>query len=436
MVLRSFRLRAWAPGALLLALVGCGPAPGAGDARASTPTERAWVELTDRGLEARLVTTAAKCPNIRIEDRDAPMRARATPTRDFPTLVCEAALPAGAARVSLAGRPLPLAKPRADRIVIFGDTGCRLKGADVQSCNDPRAWPFAAVAARAAAHHPDLVIHVGDYWYRETPCPAGQAGCAGSPSGDNWTTWDADFFRPAQPLFAAAPWVMVRGNHEDCRRGGPGWFRLLDAAPQPLACPATSAPMVIDIGGLKLYVLDSSGTEDRSAPPGPVASFAAQLDALKQALARQSGWIVTHRPIWGLVPVVRVGPIGPLEVAINATEQAAVRGRDLSAVQMVVSGHIHHFASYDFGPSRPAQLIVGTGGDVGEPGDTPRYRSGPTEIDGLPASGFAFERYGFLVLERAKTGWTGVFYDASDRIVARCSLEGRALMCAPPARRP
>ena len=35
----------------------------------------------------------------------------------------------------------------------------------------------------AAAQKPDLVIHVGDYYYRETPCPAGEAKCAGSPFG-------------------------------------------------------------------------------------------------------------------------------------------------------------------------------------------------------------------------------------------------------------
>ena len=41
------------------------------------------------------------------------------------------------------------------------------------------------------------MIHVGDYIYREDPCPAGDEGCAGSPYGDNWPTWEADFFEPA-----------------------------------------------------------------------------------------------------------------------------------------------------------------------------------------------------------------------------------------------
>src|SRR4029077_15152285 len=37
-----------------------------------------------------------------------------------------------------------------------------------------------------------------------------------------------DFFKPAEPLLLAAPWVMVRGNHENCfGKNGDGWFFLL-----------------------------------------------------------------------------------------------------------------------------------------------------------------------------------------------------------------
>ena len=86
-------------------------------------------------------------------------------------------------------------RPIIKRIVVIGDTGCRLKGTFVQDCNDPVKWPFATVARLAAARHPDLVIHVGDYHYRETPCPADRAGCAGSPYGDNWAVWQKRLLR-------------------------------------------------------------------------------------------------------------------------------------------------------------------------------------------------------------------------------------------------
>ena len=397
-------------------------------AYAQTPafTERAWVQLTDRGPEARLVTQAADCPAITVDGAPRPMQRRVGPSADFPVTVCQARLPAIAHRVSIGSHALPLPKPPR-RIVIFGDTGCRLKGKAVQACDDPSQWPFAQVARLAAGHHPDLVIHVGDYYYRESPCPAGKAGCAGSPWGDNWTTWDADFFAPAAPLSAAAPWVLVRGNHEDCQRGGPGWFALLDNGAAPLACPATAAPMAVDIGKLTLYVLDSSGTDDTSAPPAAVATFAAQLDVLKAHPASAPAWIVTHRPIWGLA----VGKVGPavVEAPINATQQAAVRGRDLSGVAMVVSGHIHHFASFDFHGDRPPQLIVGTGGDVGEKGDSPRFIADEVGLDGMRAARFGFDRYGFLVLDRTADGWAGDFYDVRDQPIAHCRLAARKLAC-------
>ncbi len=387
---------------------------------------RAWVQLTDRGPEARLVTIGAACPPVVVDGKPRPMQHRTDASADFPVVVCQAILPSGTARAAIGGHELPLPRPP-KRIVIFGDTGCRLKGKAVQACDDPAEWPFAQVARLAAAHRPDLVIHVGDYYYRESPCPAGRTGCAGSPWGDNWTTWDADFFAPAAPLLAAAPWVVVRGNHEDCARGGEGWFRLLDNGRTPLACPATAAPMAVDVGGLTLFLLDSSGTDDTGAPPDAVAMFGAQLDALKAHPPSGPTWIVTHRPIWGLA----VGKLGPavVEVPINATEQAAARGRDLGGVAMVVSGHIHHFASFDFEGNRPPQLIVGTGGDVGEPGDSPRYLDGEVGLDGMRAHRFGFDRYGFLVLDRDAAGWAGTFYDVHDRPVALCRLAGRKLAC-------
>ncbi|HEY5409823.1 MAG TPA: metallophosphoesterase [Caulobacteraceae bacterium] len=393
------------------------------------PVQREWLELTARGPELRLVTPSPQCPSAELDGRSVPMQRRAAADADFPVTVCRLAVPGGVRRAAIGDWIAPLPKPQPQRILIFGDTGCRLKGAAVQACNDPRRWPLALVAARAAARKPDLVIHVGDYWYRETPCPASDQGCAGSPYGDNWTTWDAEFFAPAAPLLANAPWVMVRGNHESCARGGPGWFRLLDQDAEPLACPAESAPFRVRMGDTSLYVLDSADTNDTSAPAALVSAFARQIDTLGPELDHGRGWIITHRPIWGLTPVARLGPLGALRVELNKTEEAAVRGRPMAGVQMVVSGHIHHFAAYDFGPSRPAQLVAGTGGDVGEPADSPKILEGPVSIDGLDAEGFAFERYGYLLLDRTGADWTGAFRDLDDKVVATCRLHLRRLTC-------
>ena len=399
-----------------------------GTAAAAAP---AWVQLGPGGAEIRTVAEDGRCPAIEIDGVARLAQPRAGPNAAFPNLVCRLPVPPGAQSARIDGRALPLPHGAPRRILIFGDTGCRIKGRAIQDCNSPRLWPFAAIAAKAAARRPDLVIHVGDYYYREDPCPPGHAECAGSPYGDAWATWRAEFFDPARPLLATAPFVFVRGNHESCARGGAGWFRLLDAAAAPQACPAPSAPFRVDLGDLSLYVLDSADTDDARAPSAAVAAFSAQLDALGPDLARRPGWILTHRPFWGLTPIARLGPVGPFELAINATEQAAARGRDLTAVQMVVSGHIHHFASYAFGPIRPAQLIAGTGGDIGEDADTPVLRADSVKLDGLPARRLTFDRFGYFLLDRSGTDWVGAFRDLNDRVIATCRLHGRDLACRP-----
>jgi hypothetical protein len=154
----------------------------------------------------------------------------------FPVSSCEYQLPSTATSAVVAGQSLPLPKANPTKIVVIGDTGCRLQtGNGTQSCNDPNPngndtpYPFAAVAALAAAQNPDLVLHVGDYAYRDNACPAGQGyNCGGSPWGFGWDTWQADLFAPGAPLLAAAPWIMTRGNHEQCNRAGQGWYRFLD----------------------------------------------------------------------------------------------------------------------------------------------------------------------------------------------------------------
>ncbi|HEV8256743.1 MAG TPA: serine/threonine protein phosphatase, partial [Casimicrobiaceae bacterium] len=179
------------------ALVGaCAPLstpPGGGDALLA-----AFVVLAEEGRPvARAITRATACPVLVADGSLLPMTTRAPaamlplrPTRSapeeskpsaFPVRVCEATLPAGTIRASVGDRTLPIVRAAPRRIVVIGDTGCRMKSSDraFQACNDTAAWPFAQIAAAAAAAAPDLVIHVGDYHYRENACPAGNAGCAG-----------------------------------------------------------------------------------------------------------------------------------------------------------------------------------------------------------------------------------------------------------------
>ena len=384
---------------------------------------RPWTELgSDGTLSVRIVLPAgAACPKATVDGSDLPMLPRASPGLAFPITLCEVRAPAAASKITVADSPAPTLPAEVKRIVVIGDTGCRLEGRAVQDCNDPEAWPFATIARRAAAHKPDLVIHVGDYYYRETACPTDRNGCTGSPHGDGWATWQADFFDPAAPLLAAAPWVLVRGNHELCSRGGEGWVRLLDPHPGPLECAERSEPYRLHLGGLDLLLFDGAGADDFKVLPENAAAYAAQLAALLAA-APPHAWLVTHRPVWALAQGNLSG------VAVNATEEAAIRGQVPPGLDLVLSGHLHDFLSYEFGPERPAQLVVGDSGDTML--ELGKEQPVGAEIDGAKVrKAFALERFGFFVLDRTAAGWDGTLYDTNDTVLARCQVSGRDLEC-------
>jgi predicted phosphodiesterase len=384
-----------------------------------------WTELASDGtLSVRIAVAAGEaCPKVTADGIDVPMAPRAGADDGFPVAVCEARAPAVTRQLTVGGSPAPILAGEVRRIVVIGDTGCRLEGRAIQDCNNQEAWPFAKIAQRAASHKPDLVIHVGDYYYRESACPVDRKGCAGSAHGDNWETWQADFFEPAAPLLAAAPWVMVRGNHELCRRGGGGWFRLLDPHPAPLECADRTDPYRLHIGGLDLLWFDGAAADDFSASAPKVAAYAAQLTGLLAA-APTHAWLLTHRPIWALAQGNIAG------ATLNATEQGAIHGQVPPGLDLVVSGHLHDFTSYEFGPDRPAQLIVGDSGDTMlELGKTPLTGA---EIDGMRVvSGFALKRFGYFVMEATAAGWDGTLYGSDDDVLAHCQLRSRSLECGP-----
>src|ERR1700742_4512512 len=88
-----------------------------------------WVQLAPGGgSEARIVTTAATCPAITVDGASLPMTERAAPNAYFAVHLCAAAIPAGAKSAAVNGAMLPLFHANPQRIMVFGDTGCRIKG--------------------------------------------------------------------------------------------------------------------------------------------------------------------------------------------------------------------------------------------------------------------------------------------------------------------
>ena len=413
--------------AAMSALIGActsGPLVARGPSAASTIV---WTELGPSGLIARAITTDTTCPPMRVDDAVQAMQVRAWPAPpEFSILVCEAPLAASTRSASIDGRRLTLSNGTVRRIVVIGDAGCRIEGRQAQACNDPARWPFAEIARRAAEWRPDLVVHVGDYVYREAPCPPGNTGCAGSPHGDGWESLKADLFAPATPLLAAAPWVFLRGNHEICARGGAAWFRILSPLPMPARCVDYTDPYRISLDGLDLIVLDSAISNDFENPADQVAAYRGQFDTVRRLATRES-WLLAHKPIYVFGHLgVRDG-VEQLFMGQGVLQEAS--GNDFPAtIQLLMGGHVHLFESLSFGGGRPPQLVVGNSGTQLDPPITTPLAG--LVIAGRPvADGLSLARFGFMTLRATEAGWQGVLRDVAGAPLVDCAIGGGRLEC-------
>ena len=374
-----------------------------------------WVALREGGQAvARIVVKDARdCPAIQIGGAMRPMSLR-LPTPDGLRPVCEFVIPRGAKAASVNGQALALPRANPSRVIAIGDTGCRIKGDELQACNDPELWPFAQVAARAAEEKPDLVIHVGDYLYREMPCPADkQALCGGTPSGDIWDAWNADFFTPAAKLLASAPWAFSRGNHEDCGRSWRGWFYYLDPRPWNGTCQRFSAPYMIQLGTFELVMLDSASVSANTLNAEQAALYAAQLASLHPAKA----WLADHHPFWGLRTDALAGQSAPVSPTLaEAWDRASPKGIDL-----ILSGHVHLFELLSYDHGRPTQLVAGDGG-------TNLAMALDGSVKGVPVHGAAVvasesqRQFGYSLLTRHGKTWDLTLKNRMSDALASCTL--------------
>ena len=394
---------------------------------------RTWVEIGPEGAVARAIVTdpKASCPDVEIENdavsRNYAMQVRSDRQPGFDVLVCEAILPQGIRSASIAGIPLPLPPQELKKIAVIGDTGCRIKcdddgKCDVQDCNDPREWPFAKVAAKVAKERPDVVIHVGDYHYREAACPADeQKKCGGSPFGDNWPAWQADFFAPAAPLLAAAPWVAVRGNHEDCKRAGWGWFRFLDPGPVPAACNEDPEPYGVPLPSLQLLVLNTSAAGDE--PAGYYTQAYEKLNELAKASTAPS-WLVSHHPLWALLQ--------SKDQLVGVTDELQQdSGNNLDAkIRLVLAGHIHLFEALAFAPSPPRapSVVAGMSGTTLDP-PIEKKLVGQKIADTTVSTASTTDEFAYAIFEPQGTGWRMTVHDPEGKRVLVCEIEGVSLTC-------
>ena len=143
-------------------------------------------------------------------------------------------------------------------------------------------------------------------------------------------------------------------------------------------------------------------------------------------------WIVTHRPIWGVVKKDKGGPAGNAPYGfINVTQQTAlstVFPNDMpSHLAAVIAGHMHRFQAIGFGSRHPPQLVVGTGGmqlSHVQPVPSPDDPKRPVRVPGLGGTtGFVvgLSDFGMMVMTVGERGaWTSALFGTTGEILATC----------------
>lgn len=357
---------------------------------------------------------------------------------------CEAIVPAPSthtvATIGGIDLKLPVANPK--RILVMADTGCRMNGAlaangaNEQNCESGSAFPLQFLATYEATFKPDLIVLVGDWFYRDTNCTNAFTGC-NTPSsaafetwGDTFDSWNADVFVPAKNLLGAAPWVMLRGNHESCGRGARGWFALLDPKPynfNNVKCAATAAypapggttaaptvtynadfepTYIVPAGNVNFLAHDSSFANDAAVDINTAKNYDIDLtNALAAAGPNSINIFATHKPVFGLT----YGTITGNNVnGGDFTEQAVFSGGTYAGsafangvpktIGLFLSGHVHQL-QYLVGPATyPPQLIVGVGGSLLDADmNTGAVPSGLTDVPGFSQISSGGTQYTFTV---------------------------------------
>jgi hypothetical protein len=458
---------------LTLATVACAGLGACGSPTASHDARRIQAVYVIAGEEAksivRVIVADSDCPMVMVDGAPLRMSTRAAPDviaqrptqseaslskpSSFPVRVCEATLAPTVRAATVLGRPLPALKALPQRIVVIGDTGCRIKASDnaVQDCSDEKTWPFRKIADKAAAEHPDLVVHVGDYHYRETPCPNDHPGCAGSPWGYGWDAWNADLFAPASGLLAAAPWVVARGNHEECSRAGQGWFRLLD--PKPFEAQRScdeqandsgadiSEPYAVPLGDRwQLIVFDSAkaGNNPLKLNNARDASIFANYQHEMLAVAKLASVpgmrsiFVSHHPILGFVPANAYVPSGAGGNPALLSVMKSLNGTKYfpPGISATLHGHVHLFEAIDFASSHPATIVAGHGGDNLD-NDLPNaLPAGTSPAEGVRVRGIAHSNsFGYLVMDRGPSEWMLRAKRLDGSVLVSCALSESGLSC-------
>ncbi|SMC36206.1 metallophosphoesterase family protein [Polynucleobacter kasalickyi] len=425
-----------------------------------------YLVVGDNQFILRAISNSSTCPSVqwdsqppeimkvRVNEGKIPARNKSELIdADFPILTCELVWPKGVKEGKINQQVFKLPPSEIKKIVVVGDTGCRLKAAEkfYQDCNDQVKWPLAKVMAQAAMKNPDLVIHVGDLHYRESPCPESLGGCKDSPWGYGYDAWKADFFDPAKPLLEKAAWVYVRGNHEVCSRAGQGWHRFIDTNSwdEKRSCnnPANdghgdySEPFSVSLGKAAQFIVFDSSKNGAKQITEKDESFLIYLNQFKKieqlAVNKRFNIFGSHHPLNILLPAKKKDSESEYQLYPTGFTNllASLNGEELlkSPINLTIHGHNHIFEAITYEMNRPAEIVSGNSGSSLEELNIPEIALSEVQKKLLKIKEFAsYQNFGFGTLERQDDNgeqWLFTEFDINGKSLLKCNVSGRTVIC-------
>ena len=425
-----------------------------------------YLVVGDNQYILRAVTNLPKCPTVQWDSQKAEeMKVRVSAAKiplrkksdviesDFPILTCEMVWPKDTKEGKVNNQVFKRPANEIKKIIVVADTGCRLKGAEnfYQDCNEPTKWPLAQIMANAAAKNPDLVIHIGDLHYRESPCPESLPGCKGSPWGYGYDTWKADFFVPAKPLLEKAAWVYVRGNHEACSRAGQGWHRFIDPRSwdEKRSCNDHSndvigdysEPFSVPLGKASQFIVFDSAKNGSKPITEKDESFSIYVNQFKTieklALNKNFNIFGSHHPLNIVLPSKKKDSQSEYQVYPTGFTNilAGLNGEELlkSPINLTIHGHNHIFEAITYEINRPAEIVSGNSGSSLEEINNVEIKLSDIQKKLLKIKEFSsYQDFGFGTLERQdETGekWLFTEFDVNGKALLKCDVSDRTVVC-------
>jgi hypothetical protein len=426
----------------------------------------------------RQSSMAVPCPCCRAPGQRHRIHRRATTPLSNPASQCSRAnsiCPASARQASIDGQPMPMPQADPRRIVVIGDTGCRIKvPASGQSPIRSRIAPARGLALAANRRGGTHATRSGDSPRRLSLPRILRPARALRATQDNGVVHRLRLgrleCRLLRPGAAAARRRSVDRRARQPRELRPR-RRRLDAL-SSRRCPYQACPnqryktasrsvlannLTADAYRIDLGQADAGRrrqrrrrrTIGRCARRRATSKSLHTLRSADDTPARptRSVWLLIHKPLWYDLLDAAAPP--------NAL-QTGLAGKLPASLQFVFSGHQHAFQTINFCPAadpanypagRPAQVIVGASGTQLEAFDpqspSTKGRSAGSRKGRSPTAGFTMASPPAAAssstatascCSNATTTAGRTLIDADGKSISRCRLDGRARQIAAASR--